>query len=166
MNKLITALAHQSPELQSVHSAYGLLAGHGLDGEWFGSYDVEGYLKEKGISLDGDTTFCKVPENISPTELPPPGTVPCHENSNQCHSSPLYGVGETQNDFNRNGSWTFDVNLFVNRKRRLEPSHCCYTNRNRSHSVWPLLRTLSRVSSRRCGEYISPCSVLNQEQTK
>ncbi|KAF7621127.1 hypothetical protein AFLA_011439 [Aspergillus flavus NRRL3357] len=114
MNKLITALAHQSPELQSVHSAYGLLAGHGLDGEWFGSYDVEGYLKEKGISLDGDTTFCKVPENISPTELPPPGTVPCHENSNQCHSSPLYGVGETQNDFNRNGSWTFDVNLFVN----------------------------------------------------
>ncbi|GMG26397.1 unnamed protein product [Aspergillus oryzae] len=75
MNKLVSALAHQAAESQSVHTVDEFLAGLGLDGEWFDSYDVEGYLKEKGIALGGDTAFCKVPENIFPTELSPPGTV-------------------------------------------------------------------------------------------
>ncbi|KOC07894.1 hypothetical protein AFLA70_389g001071 [Aspergillus flavus AF70] len=75
MNKLVSALAHQAAESQSVHTVDEFLAGLGLDGEWFDSYDVEGYLKEKGISLSADTAFCKVPENIFPTELSPPGTV-------------------------------------------------------------------------------------------
>ncbi|KAB8224324.1 hypothetical protein BDV33DRAFT_4952 [Aspergillus novoparasiticus] len=75
MNKLISALTHQSAELQSVHSTDGLLAGLGFDGECFDLYDVDGYLKEKGISLDGDTTFCRVPGNVFSMEFLPPGTV-------------------------------------------------------------------------------------------
>lgn len=75
MNKLVSALTHQATESKSVHTVDEFLAGLGLDGEWFDSYDVEGYLKEKGISLSADTAFCKVPENIFPTELSPPGTV-------------------------------------------------------------------------------------------
>lgn len=75
MSKLISALAHQAAQPESVHSIEEFLAGLGLDGEWYDSYDVEGYLKEKGISLDGDISFCKVPEHVYHTEFPPPGAV-------------------------------------------------------------------------------------------
>ncbi|KAE8420939.1 hypothetical protein BDV36DRAFT_248856 [Aspergillus pseudocaelatus] len=75
MNILIGALTHQAAEPESVNSIDEFLAGLGLDGEWYDSYDVEGYLKEKGIFLDGDITFCKVPEHICPTEYPPPGAI-------------------------------------------------------------------------------------------
>lgn len=31
----------------------------GFEGEWFDSYDVEGYLQEKGLRIDGETSFAE-----------------------------------------------------------------------------------------------------------
>ncbi|KAI9726665.1 MAG: hypothetical protein M1834_008978 [Cirrosporium novae-zelandiae] len=39
----------------------------GLDGEWFDAHDVEEYLKERGIYLDGSTTFVELP--LSPVPM-------------------------------------------------------------------------------------------------
>ncbi|KAF7591416.1 hypothetical protein BBP40_001577 [Aspergillus hancockii] len=74
-DKFVDALVHQTAEPQPFHSNDDLLAGLGLDGEWFDSYDVEGYLKEKGIFLDADTAFCKIPERAFSTDIPPSDTI-------------------------------------------------------------------------------------------
>jgi hypothetical protein len=61
MSELISAFVHQRTEPQSFQSDHDLLADLGLNGEWLDSHDVEGYLKEKGISLSADIAFCSVP---------------------------------------------------------------------------------------------------------
>lgn len=61
VSKFIGAFLHQTTEPQSFLCDHDLLSNLGLDGEWLDSYDVEGYLKEKGIFLSADTTFCRVP---------------------------------------------------------------------------------------------------------
>ncbi|KAJ5462271.1 hypothetical protein N7530_010476 [Penicillium desertorum] len=60
MSELISALVHQRTGPQSFQSGHDVLADLGLNGEWLDSHDVEGYLKEKGISLSADIAFCSV----------------------------------------------------------------------------------------------------------
>lgn len=71
VSKLIGAFVHKNTEPQSFHGDHDLLADLGLDGEWLDSYDVEGYLKEKGISLGADTAFCRVPARAFSMESRP-----------------------------------------------------------------------------------------------
>ena len=61
MSELISAFVHQRTKPQSFQSGHDILADLGLNGEWLDSHDVEGYLKEKGISLSADIAFCSVP---------------------------------------------------------------------------------------------------------
>lgn len=61
ISQLVSAFAHQRTKPQSFQSDHDLLADLGLNGEWLDSHDVEGYLKEKGISLSADIAFCSVP---------------------------------------------------------------------------------------------------------
>jgi hypothetical protein len=61
ISQLVSAFVHQRTEPQSFQSDHDLLADLGLNGEWLDSHDVEGYLKEKGISLSADIAFCSVP---------------------------------------------------------------------------------------------------------
>jgi hypothetical protein len=60
MSELISALVHQRTGPRSFQSGHDVLADLGLNGEWLDSHDVEGYLKEKGISLSADIAFCSV----------------------------------------------------------------------------------------------------------
>ncbi|KAF3384575.1 hypothetical protein F1880_001795 [Penicillium rolfsii] len=60
-SELVSAFVRQTTEPQSFQSDHALLADFGLDGEWLDSHDVEGYLGEKGIALNADTAFCRVP---------------------------------------------------------------------------------------------------------
>lgn len=69
MSKFIGAFVHQRTEPQSFQSDHDLLTDLGLNGEWLDSYDVEGYLKEKGIFLSADTAFCRVPARASSIEF-------------------------------------------------------------------------------------------------
>jgi hypothetical protein len=62
---------HQRTEPQSFQSDHDLLADLGLNGEWLDSHDVEGYLREKGIFLSANTTFCSVPARASSIEFRP-----------------------------------------------------------------------------------------------
>jgi hypothetical protein len=39
-----------------------LLVAIGFDGEWFDSHDVEGFLRERGIFLEGHSSFLELPE--------------------------------------------------------------------------------------------------------
>ncbi|GKZ27587.1 hypothetical protein AbraIFM66951_005985 [Aspergillus brasiliensis] len=71
MSKLIGAFIHQRTEQQSFQTDHDLLADLGLNGEWLDSHDVEGYLKEKGIFLSADTSFCSVPTHVSSMETRP-----------------------------------------------------------------------------------------------
>lgn len=71
VSKFIGAFVHQKTEPQSFRSDHDLLADLGLDGEWLDSYDVEGYLKEKGIFLSADTAFCRVPARAFSMEFRP-----------------------------------------------------------------------------------------------
>ncbi|KAI7375158.1 hypothetical protein KC336_g20057 [Hortaea werneckii] len=63
----------------------------GFEGAWFDPYDVEGYLKEKGIHLDSSSSFVEVETSIFPAtpessstlsssisvpDTPPPSTMP------------------------------------------------------------------------------------------
>lgn len=50
-------LAETPHEKKSVDD---LLAAIGFDGEWFDSNDVEGFLREKGIFLDGHSSFVEL----------------------------------------------------------------------------------------------------------
>ncbi|KAJ5387421.1 hypothetical protein N7509_009962 [Penicillium cosmopolitanum] len=75
VSKFISAFVHETTAPQPFHSDHDLLADLGLDGEWLDSYDVEGYLKEKGIFLSADTTFCRVPARAFSMELRPSDTV-------------------------------------------------------------------------------------------
>ncbi|KAL1963251.1 hypothetical protein VTN77DRAFT_8576 [Rasamsonia byssochlamydoides] len=52
-------LAETPHENKSIES---LLMAIGFDGEWFDSYDVEGFLREKGIFLDGHSSFVELPQ--------------------------------------------------------------------------------------------------------
>lgn len=71
VSKFISGFVHQRTEPQSFQSDYDLLADLSLNGEWLDSYDVEGYLKEKGIFLSADTAFCRVPARESSIEFRP-----------------------------------------------------------------------------------------------
>ncbi|KKA22291.1 BZIP family transcription factor [Rasamsonia emersonii CBS 393.64] len=52
----LSEIPHENKSVES------LLVAIGFDGEWFDSHDVEGFLQEKGIFLDGHTSFVELPQ--------------------------------------------------------------------------------------------------------
>ncbi|KAL1965793.1 hypothetical protein VTN77DRAFT_5114 [Rasamsonia byssochlamydoides] len=48
-------IRHEDKTLQDIASAAG------FDGEWFDAYDVEGYLRERGVFLEGHSSFFELP---------------------------------------------------------------------------------------------------------
>jgi hypothetical protein len=136
ISKLIGAFVHQRKEPQSFQRDHDLLADLGLHGEWLDSHDVEGYLKEKGISLSADTAFCRVPARGSSTTFRPSditganaqhgigmdesalGYMHLHHADFMEPQSRGWGADIQDVDLLRNyndpsGSWVLDVGLFI-----------------------------------------------------
>ena len=55
------------PDLPDVQS---VLEGIGFGGDWFDSHDVEGYLKTKGIYLDGNSSFVDIDSSVILPRVP------------------------------------------------------------------------------------------------
>jgi hypothetical protein len=85
-----------SEAAQGESSSGDLLRVFGVDGEWFDSHDVEGFLREKGIFLDDHSSFLEVPESVL-TIRPPP-------------SDPVYIESNGGNTTGRVAGETFCVN--------------------------------------------------------
>jgi hypothetical protein len=109
----------------------------GLDGEWFDSEDVEGYLLEKGVVFNSDPSFAEM-EVLSPDtpDTASPGFSGSNSSSTNSHSSPSelslsYDHNNGGQDFDFHNDILFHdavaVDLFAN---SIIPENDLYFNPN------------------------------------
>jgi hypothetical protein len=111
------ALANTADAREKGHTPESFLSLFGLDGEWFDCYDVENYLREKGVVFANDSSYIEVeigspdPFDIVSADTPPSpifsGNSSGSSNANS-HSSP----SEQSIPYNSSDDFSFPDVLF------------------------------------------------------